>query len=64
MGVVSSVRGQREMKRAVESDNYRCIAPGTDTQTPSLLITDMVKLRNTLCSDFCEHLFLDRTFQS
>lgn len=52
------------MKRAVESDNYRCIAPGTDTQTPSLLITDMVKLRNTLCGDFCEHLFLDRTFQS
>lgn len=63
MEVVSSVRCQWEIKMAVESDKHRYTSLDMDTWTPSSLITDIVKFRDTLCGEICGHLF-DFTFQS
>lgn len=64
MGIVSSVKCQRKIKMPVESDPHRYRNPDKDTWIPSLLITDRMNLRGTLCSEACGHFFLDRTFQS
>lgn len=64
MGVVSSIRCQREVKIPVESYKHRYASLDMDTRMPSPLITGMMKLRNTLYGEVCGHLFLGLTFQS